>query len=89
MVRDKVGGTASRQQLKKWLDKWLLRYVDGSPSTSTEEWKAAHPLQEAQVDLAEKEGMPGMYDARFFLRPHYQLEGLTTVLRLVSRLPVA
>jgi type VI secretion system protein ImpC len=28
-----------------------------------------------------------MYDARFFLRPHYQLEGITATLRLVSRLP--
>ena len=25
--------------------------------------------------LEEKEGMPGQYEARFFLRPHYQLEG--------------
>ena len=33
--------------------------------------------------------MPGQYDARFFLRPHYQLEGLTAVLRIVSRLPTA
>jgi hypothetical protein len=27
---------------------------------------------------------PGHYDARFFLRAHYQLAGLTTVLRIVS-----
>ena len=30
---------------------------------------------------------PGYYAAKFFLRPHYQLEGLTVSLRLVSKLP--
>lgn len=30
---------------------------------------------------------PGYYDAKFFLRPHFQLEGLTGSLRLVTKLP--
>lgn len=87
MVRDKVGSVMSRAQLANWLSKWLLGYVDGSPTTSSEEWKAAHPLEEAYVELTDKEGAPGQYEAKFFLRPHYQLEGLTVALRLVSRLP--
>lgn len=87
MVRDKVGSTMSRSQLTDWLQSWLLDYIDGSPSTSSEEWKAAHPLEAAEVSLEEKEGMPGQYEARFFLRPHYQLEGMSVALRLVSRLP--
>jgi type VI secretion system protein ImpC len=87
MVRDKVGSTMSRSQLQEWLSNWLIGYVDGSPSTSTEEWKAAHPLEEARVVIDDKEGAPGQYEAKFFLRPHYQLEGLTVALRLVSRLP--
>ena len=29
------------------------------------------------------------YTSKFFLRPHYQLEGLTVSLRLVSKLPSA
>jgi type VI secretion system protein ImpC len=86
-VRDKVGGTLSRAQLEEWLTNWLLRYVDGSPSTSSEEWKASHPLEEAHISLDERPDMPGQYDAKFFLKPHYQLEGLTIALRLVSRLP--
>ena len=31
--------------------------------------------------------IPGYYTSKFFLRPHYQLEGLTVSLRLVSKLP--
>ncbi len=87
MVRDKIGSMQSRAQLAEWLGNWLLGYVDGSPSTSSEEWKAAHPLEEGRVELEEREGAPGQYAAKFFLRPHYQLEGLTVALRLVSRLP--
>ncbi len=85
MVRDKVGSTMTRGQLQSWLSDWLIDYVDGSPGTSTEEFKAAHPLADGRVVLTDREDAPGMYDARFFLRPHYQLEGLSVALRLVSR----
>jgi type VI secretion system protein ImpC len=30
---------------------------------------------------------PGCYTSKFHLRPHYQLEGLTVSLRLVSKVP--
>lgn len=87
MVRDKVGSTMSQVQLQEWLNDWLLNYVDGSPTTSSEEWKASHPLEEAMALIEETPDRPGHYEAKFFLRPHYQLEGLTVALRLVSRMP--
>jgi type VI secretion system protein ImpC len=87
MVRDKIGSTMSKAQLTEWLDKWLGQYVDGSPDSSTEEYKATHPLAEGKVVVEENEENPGYYSAKFFLKPHYQLEGLTVSLRLVSRLP--
>jgi type VI secretion system protein ImpC len=37
--------------------------------------------------VEEVEGNPGFYNAKFFLRPHFQLEGLTVSLRLVAKLP--
>ena len=76
----------SRAAVAAWLSEWLLSYVDGSPSTSSEEFKAAHPLAEAHVVLEDREDRPGVYDAKVFLRPHYQLEGLSVALRLVSRI---
>jgi type VI secretion system protein ImpC len=87
MVRDKVGATLNKEQLQGWLQSWLLRYVDGSPSTSNEEWKASHPLTDASVVIEEDESNPGYYSSKFYLKPHYQLEGLTVSLRLVSRMP--
>ena len=43
----------------------------------------------AEVVVEPVEGNPGYYQSKFFLRPHYQLEGLTVSLRLVSKLPSA
>jgi len=87
MVRDKIGATMTKAQLESWLQTWLNKYVDGSPDTSGEEWKATHPLAEGLVVVEENEENPGYYSAKFFLKPHYQLEGLTVSLRLVSRMP--
>ena len=30
-------------QAQQWLTKWLRKYVDGSPETSSQDWKASHP----------------------------------------------
>lgn len=87
MVRDKIGSMKTKAQLREWLEGWLRQYVDASPNSSTDEFKATHPLAEAAVELEEVEENPGYYTAKFFLKPHYQLEGLTVSLRLVSRMP--
>jgi type VI secretion system protein ImpC len=87
IVRDKVGGFASRQSMQDWLKRWILQYVDGDPEHSSEDTKARKPLAAAEVVVEEVEGNPGYYSSKFFLRPHYQLEGLTVSLRLVSTLP--
>ena len=87
IVRDKVGSFQDRQAMERWLQDWIMNYVDGDPEHSAEETKARRPLAAAEVVLDEIDGHPGQYRARFFLRPHYQLEGLTVSLRLVTRLP--
>jgi type VI secretion system protein ImpC len=63
--------------------------VDGDPANSSDAQKARKPLADAEVVVADVEGNPGYYSAKFFLKPHYQLEGLTVSLRLVSKLPSA
>jgi type VI secretion system protein ImpC len=87
IVRDKVGSFSSREQMESWLSNWILNYVDGDPQNSSEESKARKPLAAAQVVVEEVEGNPGYYTSKFYLKPHYQLEGLTVSLRLVARLP--
>ena len=89
IVRDKIGSFSTRDQMEEWLSNWVMNYVDGDPTNSSEETKARKPLAAAQVVVEEVEGNPGYYTSKFFLKPHYQLEGLTVSLRLVSRLPSA
>jgi type VI secretion system protein ImpC len=89
IVRDKVGSFKERDEMQRWLTKWITNYVDGDPVNSSEGTKARKPLAAAEVVLEEVEGNPGYYTSKFYLRPHYQLEGLTVSLRLVSKLPSA
>ena len=87
IVRDKIGSFKEREDMEKYLNQWIMNYVEPDPHNATEEAKARRPLAAAEVVVAEVEGNPGYYSAKFFLRPHYQLEGLTASLRLVSKLP--
>jgi type VI secretion system protein ImpC len=89
IVRDKIGTFKERDDMQRWLQNWILQYVDGDPLHSSEASKARRPLAAAEVVVEEVEGNPGYYTSKFFLRPHYQLEGLTVSLRLVSKLPSA
>jgi type VI secretion system protein ImpC len=89
IVRDKIGSFKERDDMQTWLQTWILQYVDGDPKHSSEEVKARKPLADAAVIVEEVEGNPGYYTSKFFLRPHYQLEGLTVSLRLTSKLPSA
>ena len=89
IVRDKIGSFREREDMERWLNEWIMNYVDGDPVNSTQETKARKPLAAAEVVVEEVEDNPGYYTSKFFLRPHYQLEGLPVSLRLVSKLPSA
>lgn len=86
MVRDKIGSFKERADMEKWLNNWIMQYVTSDPNAS-EEVRSKYPLAAAEVKVEEVPGNPGYYSAKFYLRPHYQLEGLTASLRLVSKLP--
>ena len=87
MVRDKIGSFKERDDIERWLNRWIQNYVHPSPHIASEEARAMKPLAEAKVTVNSVEDNPGYYAAQFHLRPHYQLEGLSVSLRLVSRLP--
>lgn len=87
MVRDKVGSFNERADMERFLSDWIQQYVIANPSTVSDDVKARKPLSAAEVTVEEIEGDPGYYSAKFYLRPHYQLEGVSVSLSLVSRLP--
>ena len=88
IVRDKIGSYKSRGDMEQWLNKWISQFVTLDESAS-EETKSQYPLSSAEVVVEEVPGNPGYYTSKFFLKPHFQLEGLTVSLRLVSKLPSA
>jgi type VI secretion system protein ImpC len=87
MVRDKVGSFAERVDMQEFLQNWINQYVIGNAQGASDEMKAKRPLAGAEVVVAEIEGNPGYYAAKFSLRPHYQLEGVNVSMSLVSKLP--
>ncbi|ANI82681.1 type VI secretion system contractile sheath large subunit [Kosakonia oryzae] len=88
IVRDKVGSFMSRSECEEYLQKWIMQYVVASDNAGPET-KARFPLREAQIDVVEVPGFPGTYRAIAWLKPHFQLEGLSMSLRLVADLPSA
>lgn len=86
IVRDKVGSFMSKTECQTYLQTWINQYVVGSDNVGPN-IKASHPLREARVEVLDIAGSPGKYRAVAYLRPHFQLEGLSLSLRLVAELP--
>ncbi|HET9646567.1 MAG TPA: type VI secretion system contractile sheath large subunit, partial [Burkholderiaceae bacterium] len=88
LVRDRVGSFVNVSEMERSLQRWIANYVDPEPDVSSDA-RAARPLAAADVRVDEVEGNPGYYALCCWLRPHYQLEGLSVSLRVVSQLPAA
>lgn len=86
IVRDKVGSFMSRTECQAYLQDWIMQYVVASDNAG-QETKARYPLREASIEVLEVPGSPGTYRAIAWLKPHFQLEGLSMSLRLVADLP--
>jgi type VI secretion system protein ImpC len=86
IMRDKIGGYSSREEIEKFLNRWMATYAINADDVSLEA-KAKHPLREFRVDVVEVPGKPGAYRAVAFMRPHFQLDELSMSMRLVADLP--
>ena len=87
MVRDKIGTSPDKTQLQRDLQAWINTYVTANPATASEKEKARKPLAAAQVEVIEDEENPGYYMGKFYLKPHFQMEGMDIGMSLVSKLP--
>jgi type VI secretion system protein ImpC len=86
LMRERIGSFMTRANVEAFLNDWIANYVlldDNAP----QEIKAAFPLRAAQVTVTDSPANPGSYKATVFLKPHFQLEELTTSIRLVAELP--
>jgi len=86
MMRERIGSFSTGQSVQDFLNSWIAQYVlldDSAPSVV----KARFPLREARITVTEDEEKAGSFKATVFLRPHFQLEELSTSIRLVADLP--
>jgi type VI secretion system protein ImpC len=88
IMRDKIGSFQTKDSVESYLNTWLSQYVL-LDANATQGEKARFPLAEGRVDVVEVPGRPGAYQATVFLRPHFQMEELTTSIRLVAELPAS
>jgi len=88
IMRDKIGSFQTKDSVESYLNTWLSQYVL-LDANATQGEKARFPLAEGRVDVVEVAGRPGAYQATVFLRPHFQMEELTTSIRLVAELPAS
>ena len=87
MARDKIGSFMEVADCQRWLNDWISNYVIANPESAGDELKAKKPLADARVEVREVKGKPGWYEAIAWLRPHFQLETLSTSMRLVAEVP--
>jgi type VI secretion system protein ImpC len=87
MARDKIGSFMEVSDCQNWLQQWINNYVVPNPQDVGPDTKAKCPLADAKVEVREVKGKPGWYEAIAWLRPHFQLETLTTSMRLVAEVP--
>jgi type VI secretion system protein ImpC len=66
IVRDKIGSFKERDDMQRWLNEWIMNYVDGDPAHSSEDQGPA-AAGGAEVVVEEVEGNPGYYTSKFFL----------------------
>jgi type VI secretion system protein ImpC len=85
MVRNRIGSFMEREDMEKWLNRWVNNYVVTNPEDMGDEGKAKHPLKAASIKVQDVPGQPGFYRAVAHLTPHFQLEGLDISLRLTAR----
>jgi type VI secretion system protein ImpC len=86
IMRKKIGAFLTRGNIEAYLNTWIAQYVLLDDNAS-QEVKASYPLRAAQINVTDVPGSPGSYKATVFIKPHFQLEELTTSIRLVADLP--
>ena len=86
--RSFIGTQKTAQEVQESLGKWLLGYCLGSDEASQES-KSRFPLRQGTVTVREVPGKAGTFSCVLFLRPHFQLDDITTGFRLVTQLAPA
>jgi type VI secretion system protein ImpD len=83
--RDWVGSFKTASECENLLNAWLLNFCSASGEGSFE-MRARYPLQEGRVTVIDQPGQTGHYACTIALKPHFQLDQVTSEFQLVTSL---
>jgi type VI secretion system protein ImpD len=83
--RDKIGSFLGASDCETYLNNWLVDYSTANEDVSSE-LRAAYPLSAANVSVREVPGKPGVYGCVVHLKPHFQLDQMTSSVKLVTEI---
>jgi type VI secretion system ImpC/EvpB family protein len=86
--RDKVGSFMEASDCEAFLNDWLQKYVTQDDDAAPE-IKAQYPLREAHVEIRSHPRKPGSYTCVIRMKPHYQLDDMSTAISLSTELAPA
>jgi type VI secretion system protein ImpD len=81
--REWIGSFHSADECQNRLQRWLNGFTSGGENLSYET-KARYPLQEGRVTVRDVPGEPGSYECQVALKPHFQLDQITSEFHLVT-----
>jgi type VI secretion system ImpC/EvpB family protein len=85
MARDRVGSLQTATEIERYLQAWLMKFVNANVSPGAETM-ARYPLRDASVSIAEVPGKPGVFGCVIQLQPHFQLDDIAASFRLMTEL---
>jgi type VI secretion system ImpC/EvpB family protein len=83
IAREWVGRFRTAEEARRLLENWIQEYVTTTDDASPEQ-RARYPLGEASVEVSERPDAPGSFDATVLLRPHFQLDQLSSEFQLTT-----
>ncbi len=84
-ARDKIGAFTEADDCETYLHGWLQQYVT-SDGEAAADVKAEYPLRQANVRVRSQPGKPGSYMCVAHLWPHFELDELTSAVRITTEL---
>jgi type VI secretion system protein ImpC len=84
--RENLGTTKDRRLLEVELNNWIKTLVT-EMTDPYDDLQASHPLRQAEVTVEDIEDNPGFFRVKFFIVPHFQVEGMDVGLSMISQMP--
>lgn len=82
-MRQRIGSQSEAYEMQNRLINWINSYVT-QDSQASADIKARYPLREAEIEVSETPGKPGMYHCEMKLWPHYQLDEVSVSVRMIT-----